>query len=58
LKSDEPTRSELLDALHKWMDWARQHESLIGNHRQFREVFRLTHDLLIKQELTQGTEKE
>jgi hypothetical protein len=40
------------------MDWARQHESLIGNHRQFREVFRLTHDLLIKQELTQGMEKE
>jgi hypothetical protein len=40
------------------MDWARQHESLIGNHRQFREVFRLTDDLLIKQELTQGTEKE
>jgi len=40
------------------MDWARQHASLIGTHRQFREVFRLTDDLLIKQELTQGTEKE
>jgi len=58
LKSDKPTRSELLDALHKWMEWARQHESLIGDHRQFREIYRITCDILIRQELTQPTEQE
>jgi len=57
LNSDKPTQSELLDALYKWMEWAKQHSSLIGDHRQFREIYRITNDILIRQELTQGAQE-
>jgi len=39
------------------MEWARQHESLIGDHRQFREIYRITYDILIRQELTEGAQE-
>jgi len=57
LNSDKLTQSELLDALYKWMAWAKQHSSLIGDHRQFREIYRITNDILIRQELTQGAQE-
>jgi len=39
------------------MEWAKQHSSLIGDHRQFREVLHITNDILIRQELTEGAQE-
>ena len=40
------------------MEWANQYGALLDDHRQFIEIYTITHDLLTKQELTQTTEQE